>query len=311
MSIADRVLILGADGQLGQALTREFSLCRNVWLGTRRSPKPEGGMRVLADLAKPECLHDLVHQLRPTLILNAAAYTAVDRAEREPQQAQRINADAVAALAQAARELGAVLVHYSTDYVFPGDGDTPRSESCATDPVNVYGRSKLAGEGMLEESGCEYLLLRTAWVYSAGGHNFLRSMLRLATRRSVLEVVDDQIGTPTWVGLLAQLTRLSVQAGLRGLYHATAAGETSWFGFATEIFRLAQAHDLLTSAPRLVATDTASYHTAAQRPLRSVLDCTRLQRALGISLPPWEQSLHQCLSGMAGWRAHFSAEETC
>jgi dTDP-4-dehydrorhamnose reductase len=250
-------------------------------------------------------VHAAIAQARPNVIINAAAWTAVDRAESEPQACQRINADAPAAMAAAARDSGALLIHYSTDYVFDGRAGRPYREDDAVGPLGVYGRSKLDGERAIASTGCAAIVLRTSWVYGLTGQNFLRTMLRLGGEREELGVVDDQRGSPTWSrsiarGTLHLLDRHAHQpaswAGISGLYHATASGSTTWFGFASAIFELAPG---LARRPRLRPLTTAEYPLPAARPASSVLDCGRLEAGFGLVLPDWREALVECLAAGA------------
>ena len=255
------------------------------------------------DLADIDGLHSALDRIAPDLIVNAAAYTAVDRAEDEPELAMHINADAVGAIGAWAAQQGARVVHYSTDYVFDGSATRPYREDDATHPLGAYGRSKLAGELALRESGARHLILRTAWVYGARGHNFLRTMLRLAAERDELRVVDDQVGAPTSARLIARTTVRAVErwfdsdgetsAKLDGTYHLVAASQTSWYGFARAIFERAARLGLLEHTPRLQAIRTADYPTRAIRPAYSVLDTGKLRDAFRVELPDWQAALDE------------------
>ncbi|MGG5870545.1 dTDP-4-dehydrorhamnose reductase [Pseudomonas peli] len=285
-----KILLLGQHGQVSQEL--------------QRSLNGQAELTVLGrdqlDLAQPQLIRQQVQRLRPELIINAAAHTAVDQAESEPELAFAINATAPGILAEAAAELGVPLIHYSTDYVFDGNHAEPYRESDATSPLSVYGRSKLAGEQAIQAVGGMHLILRTSWVYSQHGKNFLLTMQHLLQERESLSVVADQIGAPTWAGTIAQTTAQLVeqwrtgQAGPWGVYHLTAQGETSWFGFASAI----AAH--LRSQGKSVATlqpiPSSAYPTPAQRPLNSRLDCSRLQQDWHVQLPDWQAALEQCLA---------------
>ncbi len=293
---AARVLLLGADGQLGWELRRALLPLGEVI----------GCARAQVDLADLDSLRALLERIRPTMIVNAAAYTAVDRAEREPQAAARINAEVPAVLAAHARTTGAWLVHYSTDYVFDGLCERPYDEACATAPRSVYGRSKRDGELAIAASGCAHLVFRTAWVYAARGSNFARTMLRLAQERDHLRVVSDQIGTPTSAELIADVTALALHrvrtspafaARAAGLYHLTASGSTSWHGYARLVLEHAHARGVaLRCLPAQVeAIATSDYPLPAPRPANSRLDCTRLRETLGIALPPWDVQVHRML----------------
>jgi dTDP-4-dehydrorhamnose reductase len=237
------------------------------------------------DLADTPPLVATVRALQPAVIVNAAAYTAVDKAEAERDMAFAVNATAPRVLAEEAKRIGALLVHYSTDYVFDGEKASPYVEDDAPRPTSVYGESKLAGEQAILKSGCRHLILRTSWVYGPRGKNFYLTMLRLAKERPELRVVDDQVGAPTSSLEIARATATLLGKGARGLYHMTAAGETSWCGFARAIFAAAGI------ATPVVPIPTADYPTPARRPRNSRLDCSRLRADFGVALAPWEEAL--------------------
>lgn len=251
------------------------------------------------DLAHPEAIREQVQALKPDLIINAAAHTAVDQAESEPELAFAINAQAPGIFAEEAAQLGIPLIHYSTDYVFDGSKDSPYNEDDVPNPLGVYGRSKLAGERAIAAVGGEHLILRTSWVYSQHGRNFLLTMQRLLQEKPELNIVADQIGAPTWAGTIALSTRALIerwqagQAGAWGTYHLTAEGETSWFGFAQAIAEQLKARGL--ACARLIPILSSDYPTPARRPLNSRLDCSRLQREWQVSQPHWQQALIDCL----------------
>lgn len=284
-----RVLITGRHGQV----SRELQLCL-----------PHAELLVLGqeqlDLADSAAIRRQVRELRPELIINAAAHTAVDQAESEPGPAFAINAVAPGVLAEEAAALAVPLIHYSTDYVFDGSKGSPYDEDDATGPLGVYGRSKLAGEDAIRAVGGQHLILRTSWVYSLHGKNFLLTMQRLLQEREELRVVGDQIGAPTWAGSIARATAELVQhwrsgqAGPWGTYHLSGLGETSWFGFASAIAEQLR----LQGKPcaRLEPIPSSAYPTPAQRPLNSRLDCSRLQRDWNIRLPAWHDALLECLN---------------
>lgn len=281
-----RVLLFGKDGQLGRALA--------PLLGRDHELIAVG--RAEADFAEADSyesgVRTAVRDVRPDVIVNAAAYTAVDRAEREPEQAMRVNAVSVGAMGEAAAEVGARVLHYSTDYVFDGAKAAPYIEQDATGPLQIYGESKLAGEDALLGSGAQALILRTSWVYSAGGTNFVQTMLRIGRERAQVRVVDDQVGAPTCVADLAAATVeiLRKWSGERGIYHVTSAGSVSWAGFARAIF----SQDAM--AVDVVPIASAEYATAARRPLNSRLDCARVAAAFGIALPEWQDGLRRVLA---------------
>jgi dTDP-4-dehydrorhamnose reductase len=302
-----RVLVTGAAGQVGADVVRMLEGRAEVVAHDRTS----------LDLARPEAIVERMREARPRLVVNAGAYTAVDRAESEPDLAHAVNARAPGVLADEARRLGALLVHYSTDYVFDGRKAAPYEEGDATDPLNVYGASKLAGERAIAGSGCEHVILRTSWVYAPRGRNFMLTMLSLAATREEIRVVADQRGAPTSSRELARATLalfgavaprhpltnedLARVASRSGLYHATAGGETTWFGFAEAIFREWSRHrGAAFRAPRLVPIPTRDYPTPARRPANSVLSNERLQRTFGIRLAPWNEGLAEAISTLAG-----------
>jgi dTDP-4-dehydrorhamnose reductase len=284
------ILLFGANGQLG---TKLKSL-----LAIRGTVHAVGHAELdLRDLTR---LRALIHETNPALIVNAAAYTAVDAAESDAETAQLVNAEAPRVMAEAALERNVLLVHYSTDYVFDGTAHTPYTEESPVSPLGVYGASKLAGERAVATSGAAHLILRTAWLYSNRGKNFLNTMLRLATERNELRVVNDQFGGPTYADLVAtaslqMLDDMFVSGGLRmercGLYHIACQGETTWWGFAQRIIELAG----FGGRVRVMPITTAEYPTPAKRPAYSVLSSDKLGRVFGIHLPHWEEGLKRCL----------------
>ena len=297
-----KILLLGKNGQVGWELQRSLAPLGDVVACDFDSP---GDLK--ADFAQPESLRALVQRVRPDVIVNSAAHTAVDKAESEPELARALNATAPGVVAEEAVALGALLVHYSTDYVFDGSGDQPRDEDAPTAPLSVYGRTKLEGERRIRDSGCRHLILRTSWVYAARGGNFARTMLRLAAERESLNVISDQIGAPTGADLLADIsahaiTRLHLQPELAGTYHCVAAGETNWHGYARHVIAWAWAHgQALTTAPDAVhAIPTSAYPTPAQRPLNSRLSTARLQAAFGLRLPHWQAGVDRMLAEITG-----------
>lgn len=292
-----RILLLGADGQLGTELRRSLAPLGDIVAATLSGRLGEDACEA-ADFSEPGSLQPLVERVAPDIVVNAAAHTAVDRAETERGLAFAINAEAPAVLATACAARGARLVHYSTDYVFDGSGTRPYREDDATSPLGVYGHSKRAGELAVLGSGARHLLFRTAWVYAAHSHNFLRTMLRVGAERDELRVVADQVGTPTPAALIADVTAQvleRVEATRSGLWHLTPTGQTSWHGFAEAIFDGALARGLLARRPKVEAVTTADYPTPAARPAWSVLDCTALQRDFAINLPDWRQGLSRTL----------------
>jgi dTDP-4-dehydrorhamnose reductase len=303
-----KILLLGANGQLGRSFLDQGGLASRGELvaASRDGVLTQGGGGEIADLSVPESLSGLLDRLQPDLIVNAAAYTAVDRAEQEEALATRVNGEAVGVLGQWAKKHGALVIHYSTDYVFDGSQQQPYTVDAATAPLGAYGRSKLAGELALRDSGADHLIIRTAWVYAAHGHNFLRTMLRLGAERDELRVVADQHGAPTDTGLIVDgsLAALGVwlrasaaeRAALHGTHHLVASGATSWHGFATAIFEQAAAQGLLTRLPRVIPINSADFPTPAVRPAWSLLDNTDFQRQFGVPLSDWRNGLHRVLA---------------
>jgi len=295
-----RILLFGKGGQLGWELQRSLApLGELVALDFDSTD-------LCGDFTKPAALAQTVQAVRPQLIVNAAAHTAVDKAEGEPDLVRTINAEAPAALAQQAAALGAWLVHYSTDYVFDGSGERPWREQDATGPLNVYGQTKLEGEQAIADSGAKHLIFRTSWVYAARGGNFAKTMLRLARERERLNVINDQFGAPTGAELLADVTAHAVRqvtgsadgASLGGLYHLSASGQTSWHGYASFVLETAlKLGATLKASPAAVdAVPTSSFPTPARRPLNSRLDTSKLQRSFNLVLPPWQQGVARMLT---------------
>jgi dTDP-4-dehydrorhamnose reductase len=282
------LLITGRNGQVGSALA---------------ALKPDAVAlgREQLNLDQPEIIYDALVALKPSVILNAAAYTAVDKAEDEPQAAQRVNAESVAEMARYAAEHDAVLVHYSTDYVFDGSGEQPWKEDDATGPLGVYGKSKLAGEQAIAASGCKHLILRTSWVYDATGKNFFNTMLRLGKEREELRIVSDQFGAPSYAPHLAAHTLhlLDIAATQErfpsGVYHFCHDGVTSWCGFALAIFEGLRAQGVDLAVRKVDGIATAEYPTPAKRPLNSRLNMDKLEEVFGIRMPAWQEGLNACL----------------
>jgi len=292
-----KILLFGCNGQVGWELQRALSP-----LGELVALDFDTAGAWHADFSRPPALADTIRALQPDVIVNAAAHTAVDKAEAEPALARTLNAEAPAVLAAEAASAGALLVHYSTDYVFDGSGSAPRAEDAPTDPLNVYGETKLAGEEAIRSSGCRHLILRTSWVYGTRGGNFARTMLRLAQERDRLAVIDDQVGAPTGADLLADVTAHAIRAvgshgAPTGTYHLVAGGETSWFGYASHVIDFARAAGLpVTVAPdAIAAVPTSAYPTPARRPKNSRLDTTRLRQTFGLALPPWQSGVDRML----------------
>jgi dTDP-4-dehydrorhamnose reductase len=292
-----KILLLGPNGQLGWELQRALAPLGELLVCGRE----QGG-----NLAEPDALAATVRAAHPNIIVNAAAYTAVDKAESEPELARTINATAPGVLAREAAALGATLLHYSTDYVFDGTGTHARDENAPTDPLSVYGRTKLEGEQAIRASGCQHLILRTSWVYAARGGNFAKTMLRLAAEREHLNVINDQIGAPTGADLLADasahaLRQLAHQPDLAGTYHVVASGETSWHGYAQFVIELARAHGraIKVQPDALLPIPTTAYPTPAQRPLNSRLSTQRFQEAFELTLPHWQSGVIRLLAEIA------------
>jgi dTDP-4-dehydrorhamnose reductase len=309
---AGSVLLLGSGGQIGVEL--HLLLAGKATIVAPRSSQ--------LDLMDELALRQAIRAAQPRWILNAAAYTAVDRAETEPDLAFGINADAVRILGEEAVNCGATVVHFSTDYVFDGEGSAPRQEDEPTSPISVYGQSKLAGEQALTATGAAHFTFRTSWVYSTHGKNFMLTILDLARKRPELKIVADQVGAPTSAHDLAQLTlhtmlkseqiagshNLSLSEAARqigGVYHACNQGFTNWFEFAQSFIAMARSAEPDQPWARLTPIGTADYPTAARRPINSRLDCSRLWHRVGYKLPPWEQSLKRTIDQVYQGREQF------
>jgi dTDP-4-dehydrorhamnose reductase len=301
-----KLLLLGANGQVGFELQRALAPLGEMVCATRSGRLPGGAPCEVADLADAVALEALLGRQRPDVVVNAAAYTAVDRAEDEPEAAQAANADGPAVLARWCQQRDARLLHFSTDYVFDGKAQRPYRENDPTAPLGVYGRSKLAGEDAIRASGARHMIFRTAWVYAARGQNFLRTMLRLAGERDVLRVVADQRGAPTparWIAAASALALVRQPAGFTdarlGTFHLSAAGETSWHAFAEAIVADAGSAGLLPRAPRVEPIATADYPTRAARPAYSRLDNRRLQDTFALRLPDWRRGVAEVIGELA------------
>ena len=293
-----KILLLGKNGQVGWELQRALAPLGDVVALDFDSPGP-----LTADFSQPESLAATVRAVAPQIIVNAAAHTAVDKAESEPAFARALNATSPAVLAREAAALGAWLLHYSTDYVFDGSGSTPWVEDSPTGPLSVYGLTKLEGEQAIRASGCRHLILRTSWVYAARGGNFAKTMLKLAKERDKLTVIDDQIGAPTGADLLADLSahmlRTAQQrAELAGSYHAVAQGETSWHGYARHVIEFARAagQPIKVAANAIAPVPTSAFTTPARRPANSRMNTQKLQQAFGLVLPPWQTGVERMLT---------------
>jgi len=292
-----RILLLGKNGQVGWELQRSLAPLGELIALDRHSTDYCG------DLSQPDAVAQTVKTLKPTVIVNAAAYTAVDKAETETELAYTINAKAPEALAQAAKQTGAWLVHYSPDYVFNGSGNQAWQETDAVAPLSVYGQSKLAGEQAIQAAEGLHLIFRTSWVYAARGNNFAKTMLRLAKERDQLSVINDQIGAPTGAELLADVTAHAIRSGLQkpelsGLYHLAAAGETSWYDYARYVLDYARQRDieLKIAENAISAIPTRAYPTPAQRPLNSRLNIEKLQNQFDLKLPDWQLGVERMLA---------------
>ncbi len=288
------ILLIGATGQIGWELQRGLQSLGTVVEVTRRTS-------IAIDLASPDSIRRAVRTIKPAIILNAAAYTAVDKAEQESELAYAINGTALGLLAEESRHLNALLVHYSTDYVFDGNHSQPYTETDRPNPLSIYGASKHAGEAAIQAVGGQYLILRTAWIYGLRGKNFLLTIQRLAKEREELKIVADQMGAPTWSLMVAQATaymlaqcysplyRLDIEA-LSGIYHLTCAGQTHWYEFAKAILVHTK------QKARILPITTRDYPTPAKRPAYSVLSNAKLKKTFGITLPPWKSALELCLT---------------
>ena len=290
-----KILLLGKNGQVGWELQRSLAPLGEI-VALDRSSEGE----YCGDLSNLEALAKSVRLLEPDVIVNAAAYTAVDKAEADTELATIVNKDAPTLLAKLAEELGTLLIHYSTDYVFDGTGDSPWQEQDKTGPLSVYGRTKLAGEVGIMQSGCNYLIFRTSWVFAAKGNNFAKTMLRLASDRDELDVIGDQIGAPTSAELIADVTAHTIKQvlkvpALKGVYHLTASGETSWYEYANYVFSEARAQGMKLQVSSVKKIRTSEYSMAATRPLNSRLNCSKLGEAFSLNLPNWKVGVKRML----------------
>ncbi|GAB4560885.1 MAG: dTDP-4-dehydrorhamnose reductase [Rhizobacter sp.] len=293
-----KILLLGKNGQVGWELQRALAPLGELIALDFDSTGP-----LTADFSKPESLAATVRAVAPQIVVNAAAHTAVDKAESEPELARTINASAVGVLAREAAALGAWLAHYSTDYVFDGSGSTPWLEDSPTGPLSVYGQTKLEGEDAIRASGVRHLIFRTSWVYAARGGNFAKTMLRLAKERDKLTVINDQIGAPTGAELLADITAHALRAAqqqprLGGTYHAVASGETSWHGYAQHVIEFARraGQPIKVAANAIEPVPTSAFPTPAQRPSNSRMSTQKLQQAFGFTLPAWQTGVERMLT---------------
>lgn len=284
-----KIMLVGKNGQVGWELYRTLAALGEVVALDRQQ----------LDLSSPDQIRKRVREVKPNLIVNAAAYTAVDKAEEEPALASAINGIAPGILAEEAKYLNAAIVHYSTDYIFDGNKETPYTEEDQPNPLNVYGKTKLEGERAIQAAGVPYLILRTSWVYSLRGKNFLLTILRLAKEREELRVVDDQVGSPTWSRMIAEVTAQILAQGYitfsekRGVYHLSAGGQTSWCGFARSILEQVPNNDL--RYQKLIPIPTSDYQTLARRPAYSVLSNDKLNKDFGLVTPDWKRTLQLVL----------------
>jgi dTDP-4-dehydrorhamnose reductase len=290
-----KILLLGKNGQVGWELQRSLAPLGELIALDRHQA---GGLN--GDLSNPEALRATIRQVQPDVIVNAAAYTEVDKAESETELAGRVNGIATGVMAEEAFASGAWLVHYSTEYVFDGQGTTAWRETDAVAPVNHYGFSKVAGEQAITASGCRHLIFRTSWVYGARGNNFAKTMLRLAKDRETLRVIADQIGAPTGADLIADVTAQALRQALQqpelaGLYHLAAAGEVSWHGYASHVIAFAQANGELLAVKAIEPVESAAYPTPAHRPLNSRLDTQKLRATFSLHLPDWQSGVTRML----------------
>lgn len=277
------ILILGSNGQVGYELKHQLEEKQHELLTPTRNE---------LDLSNLDAVKAYLDQHQPSEILNAAAYTQVDKAESEPELADQLNNQLPKLLAEYSQQSGAYLLHYSTDYVYAGEGNQPQDESAPLDPKSVYARTKLAGEQAIQKAATNFSILRTSWVYSFRGHNFMNTMLKLAEQHDALRIVDDQIGTPTSAEYLASLSIAVCEQKLKGTYNLTHSGATSWYHFAAAIFEQAQANQLARKTPKLKPITTSEYPTPAKRPLNSRLDCSKLFNALGdVKNSDWQTGL--------------------
>jgi dTDP-4-dehydrorhamnose reductase len=303
-----KILLLGSNGQLGRSFVDDGRLTAFgvLCLGNRAGLSANGKRCEIADLSRPGSLISVLDAIEPDVIINTAAYTAVDRAETEQSLANTVNGEAVKVIGKWAAEHAAKVIHYSTDYVFDGHQSTPYSTSAQTAPLSAYGRSKLLGELALRDSGADYLILRTSWVYAAHGNNFLRTMLRLGSERSEIRVVSDQHGTPTDTTLIVRATLAALERWLQkdssvtsGTYHVVASGTTTWHGFADAIFDLAKIRGFFKQKPIILPIETKDFPTAAARPAWSLLDNSAFVHRFGFDLPCWQDGLVRVMDQIA------------
>lgn len=306
-----KILLLGKNGQVGWELQRALAplgeliaLDRHNQIGVAQQCDNQAVL--CGDLSNSEAIRTTISTVKPDIVVNAAAYTAVDKAESASQDADMINHLAVQVMAEACQQIGALLVHYSTDYVFDGQGTQARAETDSTDPLNIYGKTKRAGELAILASGCNTLIFRTSWVYATRGNNFIKTMLRLAQQRDELSIINDQIGAPTSAALIADVTAHALKiyanaqapAQLSGIYHLTAAGSVSWYDYAQFIFKQASYLGHSLKVQQVKPIDTSAYPTPAQRPLNSRLSLAKLEQQFGLTLPRWQQGVLHTLQAI-------------
>lgn len=294
-----KILLFGRQGQVGHELQRALRPLGDIIALDRN-----GQDSLCGDLANTQGIASTIARVRPDVIVNAAAHTAVDRAESEADLAFAINASAPGIMAQEAAKLGSLLIHYSTDYVFDGSGTAPWRETDTPAPLNTYGHSKLAGEQAIAASGCQHLILRTSWVYGLLGNNFVKTVLRLAREQQTLAMVVDQIGAPTGARLIADVTAKALATAIHqrqsGIYHLAASGETSWHGYATFIVEQARASGVQLTTERIEPVASSAFQAPAQRPANSRLDTGKLQRQFALHLPPWQEGVSQLIKELTG-----------
>ena len=288
------ILLFGKNGQVGWELQRALAPLGNLIVVDRNSRDYCG------DFENPEGVAETVRKIKPAVIVNATAYTAVDKAESEQDKARLVNSTSIKALAEAAEEIGAWFIHYSTDYVFDGSGDQPWREDDATAPLNTYGQTKLEGEQAIVRTMTKYLIFRTSWVYAAKGNNFAKTMLKLAKDRESLSVINDQFGAPTGAELIADCTAHAIRVALHkqsvaGIYHLIAAGETTWHAYASKVIEFAKTQGVELQVQAIHAVPTSAFPTPAKRPANSRLNTEKFQQAFGLNLPDWTVGVERML----------------
>ena len=290
-----KVLLIGADGQVGFELWRTLQFNREVIPTTSDGRDVLGMTTIKLDLSDAADIQKKIDNIKPDVVCNAAAYTQVDQAETETELARLINTEALSVMAHSAKKNKCLLVHYSTDYVFSGDHKFPWKEKDMTNPKSIYGQTKLNGENAIINSECEYMIFRTAWVFSNRRNNFLNTLLRLSESHEQLKIVNDQQGAPTWASTIALATMLALNIPETGLYHLTSNGSTTWFGFAQKIFSQAERVGLIQQQPELVPISSKDFPTAAERPKYSVLNCRKFEGIFNVKLPHWQTTLQLCM----------------